>query len=228
MDPAAVWVTIPAYNEEAIIASVVDPLSKLGFQVVVVDDCSDDQTVARLAELPVHFLSHPVNLGQGAALQTAISYALSQQARYIVTFDADGQHSPTDISKLLDPLIRGEFDVALGSRFIAGGSAENIPPIRRSMLRLAILLSRFSTGMKLTDTHNGLRAFTADAARKLKITQNRMAHASQILSQISSQKLRYVEVPVRIVYTDYSMQKGQRVSNAFNVVWESLMAFFHL
>lgn len=216
------WVVIPAYNEDGSLREVVSPLAASRYRVVVVDDGSQFPVQRLLKGLNVSICRHVVNLGQGAALQTGIRYALSQGARYIVTFDADGQHDPEDIPKLLDRLVHGGCDVALGSRFLAGGAAVDIPLLRKIVLHVALFIFRMTSGLKLTDVHNGLRAFSAEAASKLRITQNGMAHASQILSQIERNRFRYGEVPVRIVYTDYSLAKGQRVSNAFNILWEIL------
>jgi glycosyltransferase involved in cell wall biosynthesis len=163
-----------------------------------------------------------VNLGQGAALQTGIDFALLHGARFVVTFDSDGQHRAEEIGLLVDALLDRGCDVALGTRFSAGGRAVNISRMRKLVLRLAVRVSRYSTGLEITDTHNGFRAMTRAAATRIRITQNRMAHASQILDEIARLSMSYVEVPVTVQYTDYSLKKGQRMSNAFNIIWESL------
>ncbi len=216
------WIVIPAYNEERVIGSVLEELS--GRNVVVVDDCSTDTTKLVASKYQVHLLSHPVNLGQGAALQTGITYALLNGAEKIVTFDADGQHSVSDIEKLIDALTN--YDVALGSRFLESGSAENLPTSRRVLLKCAALYTRASTGLTLTDTHNGLRALSRHAAEKIVITQNRMAHATQVLQLIAYHKLSYIEVPVNIKYTEYSLAKGQKMSNSLNILWDSVTEIF--
>ena len=215
------WIIIPAYNEEHSLGAVVAGLAGRGFRVVVVDDGSTDQTADVALTYPVLLVRHACNLGQGAALQTGISAALrSPEAKFLVTFDADGQHSADDIPRLVDPLRAGSCDVCLGSRFTAGGKALNISIQKRVLLFLALTLTRWMTGLKLTDTHNGLRAFTREAASRLKITQDRMAHASQILSQIAANRLRYREIPVTVTYSAYSVSKGQGVLDGINVLWE--------
>lgn len=224
----SIWIIVPAYNEGRIVRSVIDTLANIYPNIVVVNDCSTDNTSTALKGCSAHILNHPLNLGQGAALQTGIDYALSKDARYIVTYDADGQHRLEDIPAIVAPLLTGKYDIALGSRFIEGGWSENLPKSRRFLLKCATAYTRFSTGLNLTDTHNGFRAMTAEAASKIRITQNRMAHASQILSQISIKKLRWIEVPVRIRYTKYSLQKGQKMANSFNIVWESVTEKFRL
>lgn len=222
-DLAKVWVIIPAYNESEAINEVLAPLENSGYNIVLVDDGSllPLHLVVRSARL--HICRHLTNLGQGAALQTGIDYALSCGGKYFITFDADGQHNPGEISKLLQPLLLNEADVVLGSRFLEGGGVWNIPFSKRIVLKLAVLFSRATTGLALTDTHNGFRALNLTAAKQIRISQNRMAHASQILQEIAANKLRYREAPVTIRYTDYSMRKGQKISNAFNILWDSLM-----
>lgn len=219
-----VWIIVPAYNEGQVIGGVLSELCTQFQNIVVVDDCSSDNTNDEARRFPVHFLSHPINLGQGAALQTGISYALQNGAEQIVTFDSDGQHCVSDIPRLIQSLER--FDVVLGSRFLEEGLAEKLPSKRRVLLKCATWYTRLSTGLRLTDTHNGLRAFSRKAAQRIVITQNRMAHASQILQLIALNKLSYVEVPVTIKYTDYSLAKGQKMSNSFNILWDSFAEMF--
>ena len=216
-----VCVVIPAYNEGRAIGEVLAGFARLPYHVVVVDDGSADDTARRSRQYPVIVLRHVCNLGQGAALQTGISYALRMPGvRYVVTFDSDGQHSVGDIERLLEPLRAGTHDAALGSRFLQAGDAVDISAAKRVVLRLAVWFTKVTSGMRLTDTHNGLRAFTAEAAARLNITSNRMAHASELLSQIADLGLRYREVPVTVTYTDYSRRKGQSLLNAINILWD--------
>lgn len=221
MSPDQVWIVVPAYNEARVVRSVVAALEREGYRIVVVDDGSADSTYSEVRRTGAHACRHVVNLGQGAALQTGIRYALEQGAEYIVTFDADGQHTVSDIPKLLAPLVAGDYEVAIGSRFLREGRAVGIPRSKKLLLKLATLYTRIALGIKVTDTHNGLRAFTAEAAGKLNLAANGMAHATEILKQISTKRLRFVEVPVIVHYTAYSVAKGQRISNALNIFWDS-------
>lgn len=227
-DPArgSVWVVVPCYNEGARLVDVLSSLVSYGHSVVVVDDGSATPVSDLRRFASVHLLRHCVNLGQGAALQTGIDYALAHGADYIVTFDGDGQHLPTDIDAMLAPLRDRRAQVTLGTRFASGGRAIGIPATRALVLKAAIAFTRRTTGLRITDTHNGLRTFTRDAAARLRITQNRMAHASQILSEIARLRLVYNEVPVTIRYSTESLEKGQRMSNAFNILWESMSGIF--
>jgi glycosyltransferase involved in cell wall biosynthesis len=212
VSPADVCVVIPAYNEARVIARVVIDLEHAGYSVLVVDDGSTDATadIARAAGAAV--VRHPFNLGQGAALQTGIEYALADSADVIITFDADGQHRASDITRLTDALARERADFALGSRFL--GQAPDLPPLRRVLLKAATVFTRLTTGLQLTDTHNGLRAMTRRGAAAIHLRQNRMAHASEFLAQIASSGLRCVERPCTIEYTAYSLAKGQRLRDA--------------
>jgi glycosyltransferase involved in cell wall biosynthesis len=216
------WVVIPAFNEGPVIGEVVMAVRALYHNVVVVDDCSGDDTGAEALKAGATVLRHPINLGQGAALQTGLRYALSRGADYIVTFDADGQHRPEDIGGLLDTQVKTGADVVLGSRFL--GHAENIPRLRWMILQLAIVFTRVTSGVKLTDAHNGLRLLTRRAAERIHIRQNRMAHASEIIDQIGALGLTVVEAPVTIVYTEYSLRKGQKLGNAFNILINLIVA----
>jgi glycosyltransferase involved in cell wall biosynthesis len=178
----------------------------------VVDDGSSDGTGGAALFAGAVTLRHSLNLGQGAALQTGIDFALSQSAEIIVTFDADGQHDPNDIVAMERLRRENGVEMVLGSRFI--GHAEHLPATRRIVLQLARFFTNLTTRVKLTDAHNGLRLMTASAASRIRITQNRMAHASELIEQIRVHKISFVEAPVTIRYTDYSLAKGQKLSGA--------------
>jgi glycosyltransferase involved in cell wall biosynthesis len=210
------WVICAAYNEATVIGRVVEELGRAGHQVVVVDDGSSDGTRHVAAAAGAHVVVHPINLGQGAALQTGIDFALSHGADILVTFDADGQHRVSDIPRLVDALARERADFALGSRFL--GQTYNLPSLRRWVLRAATVFTRLTTGLRLTDSHNGLRALTRRGASAIRLRQNRMAHASEILVEIAQSGLRYVEVPVTIEYTAYSLAKGQRIGDSVTIL----------
>ena len=217
-----IWIVIPAYNEGDVVADVVASVRARYSNVVVVDDCSDDATGIAAMSTGAVVLRHPVNLGQGAALQTGIRYALAMGAQIVITFDSDGQHRVEDIGILVDRQRETGADVVAGSRFL--GRAEGIPRLRRMVLKLATVFTRMTTGVRLSDAHNGLRLFTRRAAERIRIRQNRMAHASEIIDQIGALKLSVAEAPVTIVYTPYSLGKGQRLGNAVNILVELFVA----
>ncbi|XZE51430.1 glycosyltransferase family 2 protein [Planctomycetaceae bacterium SH139] len=208
------WIVVAAYNEGSRLANTLKSITGLA-SIVVVDDGSRDDTFDVACSLPVWVLRHPVNCGQGAALQTGIDFALSHGAEVIVTFDADGQHDATDIPQMVQPVLSGQADVALGSRFL--GATKNMPWSRRLLLKLAVVFTRLTNGMMLTDTHNGFRVFSRKAAEQIRIRQPRMAHASEILDQIAKHKLRYVEVPVTVRYHAATLAKGQSSWDAVRI-----------
>jgi len=225
--PAAsdVWVILAAYREAKVIADVVADVMPTGHRVVVVDDGSPDETAERAAQAGATVIRHPINLGQGAALQTGLDFALAQGADVIVTFDADGQHRAADIAGLIDALVRHGADFALGSRFL--GSAVNLPAQRRALLKAAVWFTRATTGLSITDSHNGLRAMTRHGASRIHLRQNRMAHASEILHQIAVSGLKYVETPVTIHYSAYSLAKGQTLFDALLIILDLFARRLH-
>ena len=210
------FVVIPAWNEEAVIADVVRSVLSICPKVVVVDDGSADQTGERALLAGARVLRHPFNLGQGAALQTGIDYALRNHADHIVTFDADGQHDVNDILVMRTAMDKAGVDIVLGSRFM--GQANQLPRLRKWVLKAAIVFTNLSSGLRLTDTHNGLRLLSREAAQRLRLRQNRMAHASEILDQIAELQISLVEVPVNLSYTAYSTAKGQKTSGLFAIL----------
>jgi glycosyltransferase involved in cell wall biosynthesis len=210
------WIVIPAWREEKVVRGVVERLRTVCPGIVLVDDGSGDATGAEALAGGAVVLTHAVNLGQGAALQTGIDFALLQGAEYVFTFDADGQHSPEALETMARVMAETGAEVVLGSRWL--GTVESIPPMRKLVLRAAVVFTRFQAGLKLTDTHNGLRLFTRSAAGRIRITQPRMAHASELLEQIHRLGLRFAEAPVRISYTEYSLEKGQKLSGLFKVL----------
>ncbi|MGD0017613.1 MAG: glycosyltransferase family 2 protein [Verrucomicrobiia bacterium] len=214
-------VVIPAFNEGRSVGNVVGKVKEVYPHVVVVDDGSNDDTALQSRAAGAVVLSHILNRGQGAALKTGIDYALGAGAQIVVTFDSDGQHQVEDIAPMIAPILGGAADVALGSRFRSPES--NVPPLRKFILKCGIVFTRLVSRIHVTDTHNGLRAFSRDAASRIEIRQDRMAHASEILDEIGRLKLRYCEVPVRVVYSDYAVKKGQRSSAAFRIIWDFLI-----
>ena len=197
------WVVIPAFNEAPVIGGVVAAVRAFFPHVLVVDDASSDDTAALAREAGAFTASHPVNLGQGAALQTG--------------FEADGQHDPADAAAMVDRAREEDLAFVLGSRFLDGERAR-VGAAKRAMLRLGAFIARARTGLALTDTHNGLRVIRADALGHVHLTHARMAHASQIISQLAASGLPGAEHPVTISYTEYSRGKGQPLLNSINIV----------
>lgn len=217
-----VVVTIPALNEAVSVATVVSEVIEAGYQPVVIDDGSSDETAAVARRAGAVVVRHPITLGQGGALQTGIEWALAHGADIIVTMDADGQHRAADIPGLLEALRRENADFALGSRFL--GEAIAMPRLRGLLLRAAVLFTRLESGLRVTDTHNGLRAMTRRGAMATQLRHNGMAHASEILGEVAASGLHWVEVPVTIQYTPTTLAKGQSGLDFVAILVDLLMA----
>jgi glycosyltransferase involved in cell wall biosynthesis len=219
-----VWLVVPLYNEAAVIADVVREARTVFPNIVCIDDGSRDASADIAEQAGAAVVRHPVNLGQGAALQTGFEYALGDPAmRYVVTYDADGQHQIRDVEVMLERIRQGDVRVVFGSRFLDERTEASLG--KRLVLRAAVTYTNATTGTRLTDAHNGLRVLHRDVVEKLDIPQNRMAHASEIVAQIGSMrfdgaKVAYAEEPVHILYTDYSRAKGQSLWNAINILAE--------
>jgi glycosyltransferase involved in cell wall biosynthesis len=218
MDPRSIFVVVPCYNEARAIGPTLERLTSHGYSVVVVDDGSSDSSWEVIISFPVHALRHPINLGQGAALQTGMLHALGHGAEIIIHFDADGQHPVDQIHALIEPLLSGKADVVLGSRFLRDSDRDLVPPLKALVLRAAILVSGLTTGVWLSDTHNGFRALSRRAASQIRLEEPGFAHATEILGQIRRAGLRCVERPSTIRYSQYSMRKGQPILNSLNVL----------
>ncbi len=214
-----VWVVIPVFNEAQGLEQVVRQTLAVFPNVVCVDDGSRDGSVEAVLRTGAHLVRHPVNLGQGAALQTGLTYARAQPgAQYFVMFDADGQHRLEDAGAMVEVARSGEVDIVLGTRFAE--NAHSVPLLKRIVLRTAVALSPAGRKLKLTDAHNGLRVLTRPVADDLQITMNGMAHASEIVSYLGRSNWRVREVPVSIRYTEYSRSKGQSLLNGVNILFD--------
>ena len=208
---------VPLFNEGQVVREVVEHARETFPNIVCVDDGSSDDSVEQARAGGAVVVRHPFNLGQGAALRTGLDYALGDpEAEYFVTFDSDGQHQVEDALAMVERLETGTLDVVVGSRFLDDRTKPGA--LKRVVLKAAVVFENISTGVKLTDAHNGLRAFNRVAAQRIRIEQNRMAHASEIVAEIGRHKLRYAEMPVHVVYTDYSRSKGQSIWNSVNIL----------
>lgn len=218
-----VCVVVPMLNESTTIQAVVSALRREFQHVVCVDDGSSDCSADLARTAGAITIRHATNLGQGAALQTGFDYAARRpNIRWIVTFDADGQHLVEDAVRMVEVAKAGDFDVVLGSRFI--GATVDMPRLRSCVLRAAVRFTRLTAGLKVTDAHNGLRVIQAKALGSLRLSQPGMAYASELMNKIASARLRWAEVPTTVLYSDYSRAKGQRNLNAVNILFDLAMA----
>ena len=213
-----VWIVIPAFDEAPVIGDVVADVRSVFDHVVCVDDGSRDATGDVALRAGAHVVAHPVNLGQGAAIQTGLEYARAQPgAAVFATFDADGQHQVKDVVRMIDRLAAEDLDIVIGTRF-ADRAPERMPALRRLLFPVLAKLSPASRKLHLTDSHNGLRVFNKTVADRLNLTMNGMSHASEFISVIAENRWRVAEEPVEILYTEYSMTKGQPLVNGVNII----------
>jgi len=199
-----IWIIVPAFNAEEAIEEVVRSLKDKYQNVVVVDDGSVDQTFAKAKNHGAVVLRHVLNRGQGAALRTGTEFAFDHGEDTIVHFDADGQMMVDDIAKIIQPVINGKVDISIGSRFL--GRVINISRSKRLVLFFGRLYLWIFFGVRLSDNQCGFRALSRKAAGNIQITEDKMGHASEILIEVFKKNIKYVEVPVTIVYTDYSKE----------------------
>ncbi len=224
-----VWIVIPAYNEAAVIGEVVADVRSVFDHVVCVDDGSRDGTGEIARQAGAHLVRHPINLGQGAAIQTGVEYARRQPgAQVFATFDADGQHRVKDVAAMVERLGAGDADIVIGTRFAGhDGSgppiAKGPPLLKRVVLRTAAWLSPRGRQLGLTDTNNGLRVFNKKVADGLDITMNGMSHANEFILLIAENHWRVVEEPVEVLYTEYSKSKGQPLLNGVNIIFDGFL-----
>ncbi|ORW84847.1 glycosyl transferase [Mycobacterium sp. IEC1808] len=218
-----VWIVIPAFNEAAVIGDVIADVRSAFDHVVCVDDGSSDGTGEIALRAGAHLVRHPVNLGQGAAIQTGIEYARRQPgAQVFATFDADGQHRVKDVAAMVERLGVGDVDVVIGTRF--GAQEGSRPPLfKRIVLRTAARLSRRGRRLGLTDTNNGLRVFNKKVADGLDITMSGMSHANEFVMLIAENHWRVAEQPVEVLYTEYSKSKGQPLLNGVNIIFDGFL-----
>ncbi|WP_115726936.1 glycosyltransferase family 2 protein [Actinomyces culturomici] len=214
------WVVVPLYNEASVVGDVVSEVRRVFPNVVCVDDGSRDDSAEVAESAGALVVRHPINLGQGAALQTGFDFVMrSTGGRFVATFDADGQHSVDDVVAMRKKALAEDLAIVFGSRFLEGASRE-MSGFRRLVLRTAAAMTRLRTGARLTDAHNGLRLLDRRALASIRLRHNRMAHASEIVEQLIASKLPWAEMPVHIRYTDYSKAKGQSLLNSVNILVE--------
>jgi glycosyltransferase involved in cell wall biosynthesis len=222
-----IFIVVPAYNEAAVIESVIREIQSHRYSnLIVVDDGSTDRTAEKSAQLEnVITLRHRLNRGKGAATKTGIEAAKLLGADVIVTLDGDGQHDPADIEKLTRPILQKRADVALGTRLI---NPAGMPWYKIIHNKLGNLLTWYLFGLWVTDSQSGFRAYSRRAAEKINTRGDRYEYESEVIREIYIHKLTFKEVPIRVRYTDYSMNKAQKqsfcngVKTAGKMLWKMI------
>ncbi len=204
--PQKVVAVIPAYNEAGHVGDVVRATKAFVDEVVVVDDGSRDATAREATEAGARVYRHLINRGLGGGIATGLRAALSLGADIIVTLDADGQHLPGEIGDVVMPIVRGEADFVIGSRLL---NPVGMPLVRRVANRIADLCTQILFGVRLNDSQSGFRAMRREVAQCIDIRTSRMEVSTEIAVEAARRGFRVKAVPITVIYTDYSLSKGQ-------------------
>lgn len=217
-----VWVIVPCYNEGPVVRGVIERVREHFANVVAVDDGSRDNSAAEIVAAGARLVQHPVNMGAGAAYQTGIEFALRDPgAEFFVTFDADGQHRVEDAVAMVRHLRGVDTEVLIGSRFL--GTVDGMTFSRKALLKAAVVFERLTSGIALTDAHQGLRVFRRSFAQVADLKSPDMSWASEFLTRMAEHHTTYEEFPVHVQYSDYSRSKGQRSINSVNIGMDVLI-----
>ncbi len=222
------FIIVPAFNEEKIIGKVLNGLKLQKLQntkkeIIVINDGSADKTEEVAKKCKVTVLSHPINRGLGGALGTGLEYARVKNADIVITFDADGQHDPKDLKRLIEPILNNKADFVIGSRLL---NNSKMPMDRKLINLVANIINYFLWSIWITDSQSGLRALSKNALKKIEIKMNKMEVASEFFKEIKKNNLRVEEIPIKAIYTNYSKAKGQKNTNAVNILVKLLIYRF--
>lgn len=225
MNLSKVHIALPAFNEASTLHNVLGGLRSSGFQnIIVVNDGSHDETAEIASSLGAVVISHLQNRGAGAASQTSIDYAKRHDVQYLILMDADGQHHTEDALKLLNNMVRSDFDVIIGNRFEL--EENQIPRTRIILNSMASRLTNIFCKNNYVDTQSGFRILNRKAIESLDLKVDGYGFCSEMIIVGENSGLKIGEVPIRVEYTEYSMSKGQSFANglttAFNFIWRIL------
>lgn len=218
------WIVLPAYNEEKVIQDTLREIQSAGYKnIIVVDDGSRDQTYGRAREITgVVVLKHKLNRGKGAATKTGIEAAKLLNAGIIVTMDSDGQHNPSDIARLIEPIQKNHCDVVLGTRL---KNPAGMPWYKICANHVGNAITWYFYGLWVSDSQSGFRAYSRHASELINTKTDRYEYDSEVIREIYVYKLKYKEVPIEVRYTEYSMGKIQKqgfingLKTFYKIVW---------
>lgn len=221
------YIVIPAYNEATVIHNVIAEIRSAGYEnIIVVDDGSSDNTYAKAQSFSgVTVLKHRINRGKGAATKTGIEAAKMLGADIIVTMDGDGQHNPGDIKRLIDPILRAQADVVLGTRL---RDPRGMPWYKILANHIGNAMTWYFYGLWVSDSQSGFRAYSRHASELINTQTDRYEYDSEVIREICFYKLQYTEVPIEVRYTEYSMGKVQKqgfwngLKTLYKIIWNIL------
>lgn len=216
-----VYVVVPAFNEQKVIKDIIKKLLKNFSNVIVVNDGSNDRTLEKINDLDIKVLSHEINLGVGAAVQTGFDYVTKiPNAKAVITFDADGQHLVDDAVAMAKEILICDEGIIFGTRFPK--HSKNIPTVKRVVLKLIAKITDLVTGVTLSDAHNGLKAYKVSILKELELQFSSYSYESELITQVAKKKIDYKEMPTDIKYTSYSIKKGQKLLNGLLIIEDLL------
>lgn len=213
------YVVLPAYNEATRIQPVIESIAEKGYNMVIVNDGSSDNTLEVILQSKkkypdkIHVYSLIINRGVGVATQTGFDAVLNFNPKYVVSMDSDGQHSADDLDDVITPLVSGEAQAVIGVRPL-----KDMPFTRNFANAVMNLLTRIFYGVNVSDSQTGFRAITNEALRKIDINARGYLISSEFIREVNDNDIPFAEVPIKTIYTPETQAKGTNVTEAFKIL----------
>jgi len=220
-----VMVCIPTYNAESTISEAVKRCKEFADLVLVINDASTDNSESIAREAGAEVLTHKINLGYGGAIKSGLTEALKRKAKVTITFDADLQHDPQDLPKIIDPILSDSTDIVIGSRFLE--KSDDVKPYRKFGIKFITKIVNSFSGSNIQDAESGLRSYSLDALKKIVpgLETEGMGMSAEILLKAAVHKLKIIEVPRKEMYPENVQTSSQ---NSLRHGMTVLMTIFKL
>lgn len=210
---------IPAFNEETTISRIVSEALKHCHMVLVVDDNSQDRTSEMSHQAGATVITHILRLGTGGALSTGFTASLKADFEAFVTMDGDGQHSPNEIPIVLDPILKGQADIVVGSRLLK--QPKSMPLRKRIGNKILSIVTSFASGTKITDSQSGFRAYRREVLEYAMHRARDYRWASEMLLLAAKANFRIKEVPVTAIYLP-KRQRGADIGDGLKILYSTM------
>ena len=216
-------VVLPAYNESTRIQPVIEDIARKGYNMVIVNDGSTDNTLEVIKESKkkypdqIHIFSLMINRGVGVATQTGFDAVWKYNPKYVVSMDSDGQHSADDLDAVIEPLVTGRAQAVIGVRPL-----KDMPLTRNYANAIMNLLTRIFYRVDVSDSQTGFRAITLEALGKISINATGYLISSEFIREINDNNIPFEEVPIQTIYTPETQAKGTNVSEAFKILLQMI------
>jgi len=217
------FVVLPAYNEATRIQPVLESIAEKGYNMIIVNDGSSDNTLDVIKQSKrkypnqIHIFSLMINRGVGVATQTGFDAVFKFNPKYVVSMDSDGQHSAEDLDNVITPLVTGQAQAVIGVRPL-----KDMPFTRNFANAVMNLLTRLFYGVNVSDSQTGFRAITIEALRKIEINARGYLISSEFIREVNDNKIPFVEVPIKTIYTPETQAKGTNVTEAFKILLQMI------